>query len=206
MKFSAILLISLWFFNLSLLAQTEDPNSKVKAMSLTEKHIEYLCDAAIGEMPTRTDWELPAIMELMYGYEGKMYPDFPSKQEAHEWLAKMWDEKYSCVYCEITEAITGSLDMMSLYHENRRWVYGLYDPDGVFKAPINKIRVINDYLGVEGTLVDYLEYVAEIRPTRQVERDPSFKESLLGAKKRIIEYGGKRMSEMTPEEIERNKK
>ncbi|SNS81427.1 hypothetical protein SAMN05421640_1347 [Ekhidna lutea] len=189
-------------------AQTEDPNAKAKAMGLTETDIADLCNAAVGDLPNYYDWEVPPVFEIIYDVEGKPYPDFPTKKEAHDWLDKIWEEKYSCVYCEITDSITGTLDMMGLYHETgnwEKWVYILYDPEGPFKAKgINKIRVINDYLEVKGTLLDYLYYVTEERPTREVEKNPSFEDSLNGMKARIIKYGGKRMKDMTPEEIEEN--
>ncbi|SNS81448.1 hypothetical protein SAMN05421640_1348 [Ekhidna lutea] len=199
MKYLIILLLPI-----SLIAQDIDPNAKVKEMGLSENQISTLCQAAIGKIPKRTDWGIYTIMEYMYGYEGKPYPDFPSKKEAHEWLAEIWDEKYACVYCKITSSITGSLDMMALYHEKQNWVYALYDPEGVFKAPINKIRIINDYLEIKGTLLDYLYYVTEEKPTREVEGNPAFKNSLDGMKARLIEHGAKRMKDMTPKEIEEN--
>ncbi|MEQ8712719.1 MAG: hypothetical protein RIC80_06865 [Cyclobacteriaceae bacterium] len=189
-----------------LAAQTNDPNAVVKAMGLTNDDIRDLCSAAKGDMPNYYDWNVNAVYEIIYDLEGKPFPDFPSKREAWEFLKKVWDDKYSCVYCEITQSITGSLDMIGLYHENKEWVYGLYDPEGNIRAQVNKIRIINDYMEVKGTLVDYIEYVSLKRPTRQVESNPSFKSSLIGMRDEIIRFGGKRMSEMTPEEIEENSK
>ncbi|MEQ9466664.1 MAG: hypothetical protein RLN88_04580 [Ekhidna sp.] len=143
MRYLTILLL----LPLTLPAQTEDPNAKVKALGVPEEEIRNLCEAARGQLPAFYDWNIPAVMEIICDIEGKPYPDFPIKAEAHEWLAKIWDEKYSCVYCKITQSITGSLDMMALYHEEQNWVYALNMPEGVFNADINKIRVI-----VEGRL------------------------------------------------------
>ncbi|SNS81472.1 hypothetical protein SAMN05421640_1349 [Ekhidna lutea] len=188
----------------TLFGQTKDPNAKVKEMGLTDQDINDLCETTSGKLPNFYDWGIPAVFEVIFDIEGTPYPDFPSKKEAHEWLAKIWEEKYACVYCKITSSITGSLDMMALYHEEQNWVYTLYDPEGVFKAPINKIRIINDYLEVKGTLLDYLYYVTEEKPTREVEGNPAFKNSLDGMKARLIEHGAKRMKDMTPKEIEEN--
>ena len=201
----------------------KDPNAKVKTMGLTDENIETMCSISSNGGRILYDWGLEPMFEKWIYYEGvndlenllqlgnfKDKNDF-SVRASRETLAPvikwLWENKYSYCYCEINSVITGTLDMIALYHEKPDWVYQLYSKEYPFQAEgINKIRTIHAGLKKRGTLLDYVYDVSIEDPTYEVRKNPNYAKDL----QKNIEilrkstYGAKRMSEMTPEETERN--
>ena len=73
-------------------------------------------------------------------------------------------------------------------------------------ANINNIRYLNFRIDKKGTLLDYIEYL-QTGGFYKVKDDPNFGIDVLNYyKDKIKEFGGRSISDMTPEEIEQNSK
>ena len=192
--------------SVSLIGQEDDPNREVKEMGLTDEYIEILCGAANGTVSAFHDWGLPAVFDLIYSIEEKPWPEWETKAAALVWLGEIWNKKYSKCYCQDSILIGGSLDMISVLYEKDNWVWKLYADVNNTGALINRIRYLSYDIKEKGTLLDYIYYIRDEDPIHQVETDSSFADHLEKRKEKVRKYGCKRMSEMTPEEIEQNSK
>ncbi|MEQ8714127.1 MAG: hypothetical protein RIC80_13985 [Cyclobacteriaceae bacterium] len=191
---------------LSVYAQADEENPN-ESLGLTDKYVDMLCTAAQGKISEFYDWQVGAVFELILRIEKKPFPDFESNKVANEFIMQKWNTKYSKCYCEMPELnLRGSLDMISVYSEKDDWVWALYDSNGSFGAEINKIRYLNFQLGMRGTLLDYLDFKLNPETGDYKVKSSDFKAKLEYIRERTIKMGGKRMSEMTAEEIEQNSK
>ncbi|WP_420578012.1 hypothetical protein [Ekhidna sp.] len=210
MKYLLILFLPLTF-SFTLSAQSlEKANAKIKEMGLSERDIADLCTAAKGKgVSFFPEWGVHPLIELVFDIEldndGKAWDEYSSQEVAKAAFVKLWEEKYSHCYCDFGPGTRATLDAVSLYHEGADWVFNIYHPERDWGANINKIRWISFQQEIEGTILDYVEWLQNESNSYKVEEDSDFKTNVLSAYiSKLIGYGAKRMSEMTPEEIERN--
>lgn len=181
-------------------AQSNDPIDEAITAGVSKNTIDYLCKVAVSG-GSKSLWGLPPMLEeILMEEEIFNYGKSQDKDALHQLIADKWEEKYSKVYCEINNAIYGSLDAIALYHENQRWVYSIYDPNGEFKADINRISYLNFDHKIKGTLLDYLDMITETHPTKKVTSNPNYKDVLIGFETMLRnEYGAKYMRELEQE-------
>ncbi|MEQ8712720.1 MAG: hypothetical protein RIC80_06870 [Cyclobacteriaceae bacterium] len=172
---------------------------------MTEKRLDHLCEAAKGNGINFFDWGLPPIMEMIFMRENKPFPDFATPEAAKKWFAEIWETKYSKCYCDPGPGLRTTLDAVALYYEKDDWVFAIYNPNGPYKANINKIKYISWRLDKQGTLLDYVVFIKN-GDLYKVLDSSDYVISLSSFEKKLKEYGAKSMADMTDEEIEENSK
>ena len=197
-----LLILSL-LFPLLCNAQTIDPNADVKAMGLEDEIIDTFCHIAYyGAADVN---KIPALFDFMLIIEGHEPADL-SLSQMKDLIRQYWDTKYSKCYCDNSNAIRGTLEFGAFYAGRKRWVFSLYNPN-VIGANVNRIVWLDHRINLKGTILDYLiNLSADDSNDYNINDDGSFRDLIKGYASTLKRFGAKRISDMTPEEIEQNSK
>lgn len=188
----------------SICAQSTKTNEE---LGFKRDDIEILCDFAKTGGEKIEFWSgLVPIFELIYILEEIDYGNLSSaieKEEAHKQFVKLWNEKYSKLYCERNgDGPQGYLDALMFYSEQSIAIQDLFDPKGPYAKnasrpngiDINRIMYIDNIGGTKGTLVDWVEKT--LNENINVQKKLIYKSRLKKKLEVLRSYGAKRMSEL----------